>query len=618
MGDVYAARLLGLATARLGLAAWKDAVRDKLKTLDDIYRFAVDQTTMDRGEVLELAIVLILVFELVLFFMGIMTQQSPEVLMKRRDFLRLTTGMLPAGLASPRLAPAEASARRRRSTRRAADPDYVIVGAGSSGSVLAHRLSADPDGAVVVLEAGVSGETDPAVTTPGRWVSLLGSSYDWNYRTEPVAGLGDRRIAFPRGKALGGSSAINAMAHIRGHRLCFDRWLELGNPGWGYDDVLPLFKRSEHNESGPSEFRGGDGPLAVSYCWDPHDAHRAFLTAAIHAGYRSDARFDFNAPNPVGVAGYYQKNILDGRRHSAAAAFLVPAIVPSEPRGALARHRHAPGRGRHACGGRRVSTRRTTRGGPCRARSGARGRGRGFAPAADAFGNRTRRSLEGQRRGCRGRRTGRRAEPPGSPEAVDPLEWPDRIAWIDGHRRPVHDVGIDVAADLQFYVGRGLEQPDRFITITVSLVRPGHAARFACVGDPWRRRYSANYLQEQADVDALVHGVKPRSGRMSSAYEPLRATKSTRARGHLAERSAALRAPRRPTPFTTPQAPAGWARPGCAGGRRPRAARARRAGLRVADASIMPEVVNATTHAACVMIGEKAADLLKAARGVGA
>ena len=125
--------------------------------------------------------------------------------MNRRDFIKTVSATA--------LAPAV-------QVSRADAYDYVIVGAGSSGSVLAHRLSANPAVQVVVLEAGVSGETDPAVTTPGRWVSLLGSSYDWNYRTEPVAGLGDRRIAFPRGKALGGSSAINAMTHIRGHRLC--------------------------------------------------------------------------------------------------------------------------------------------------------------------------------------------------------------------------------------------------------------------------------------------------------------------------------------------------------------------------------------------------------------
>src|SRR6478752_8000800 len=126
--------------------------------------------------------------------------------------------------------------------------DFIIVGAGSAGCVLANRLSADASTRVLVLEAGGSYDNDPAVTTPGRWVSLMGSKYDWGYSTEPESGLMNRRIAFPRGKVLGGSSAINAMAFVRGHQFCFDRWERAGNAGWGYDSVLPFFKNSERNE----------------------------------------------------------------------------------------------------------------------------------------------------------------------------------------------------------------------------------------------------------------------------------------------------------------------------------------------------------------------------------
>ena len=117
------------------------------------------------------------------------------------------------------------------------------------------------------------------------------------------------------------------MVHIRGDRRCFDNWLAMGNPGWGYEDLLPLFKRSERNDGGASDYRARDGALAVSRCRDPHAAHHAFLAAASEHGFGADAQYDFNVPEPVGVAGFYQRNILNGRRHSAAAAFLMPAML---------------------------------------------------------------------------------------------------------------------------------------------------------------------------------------------------------------------------------------------------------------------------------------------------
>ena len=179
---------------------------------------------------------------------------------------------------------------------------------------------------VLLLEAGGPADDDPAITTPGKWVSLIGSKFDWGYATEPEPGLQNRRITFPRGKVHGGSSAINAMTFIRGHQFCFDRWERAGNPGWGYEALLPYFKKSERNEMGETPYRGGDGPLAVSLCTDPHAGHRAFLAAVAQQQFKVDARYDFNQPTPVNVAGYYQKNILDGKRHSVADAFLTPVL----------------------------------------------------------------------------------------------------------------------------------------------------------------------------------------------------------------------------------------------------------------------------------------------------
>ncbi|MEO0559970.1 MAG: choline dehydrogenase [Bacteroidota bacterium] len=196
--------------------------------------------------------------------------------------------------------------------------DYIIVGAGSAGCVLANRLSADPDVSVLLLEAGGQ-DTQAPIHIPAAFSKLFQTEADWNYRTVPQRHAAERDMYWPRGKVLGGSSSINAMIYIRGHHADYDGWAAEGCDGWSYADVLPYFKRSEDYSEGASAYHGVGGPMPVTPPRSPSPFSLAFIEAAAQAGHpRND---DFNGAEQEG-AGLYALNQAGGRRASTASTFL--------------------------------------------------------------------------------------------------------------------------------------------------------------------------------------------------------------------------------------------------------------------------------------------------------
>ena len=205
--------------------------------------------------------------------------------------------------------------------------DYIVIGAGSAGCVLANRLTEHGSHSVCVLEAGPQDKT-PFIKIPGAFAYFMFSKkYNWGFTAESVSDIRNGDPLFcPRGKTLGGSSAVNAMVYIRGHQTDYDQWAALGNEGWGYSDLLSYFKKSESNERGACEYHGEEGPLYVSDCRNYYPLNDVFLGAAEQAGYPlSD---DFNGANYEG-AGYYQFTIKDGERCGVSKAYLKPAMVRS-------------------------------------------------------------------------------------------------------------------------------------------------------------------------------------------------------------------------------------------------------------------------------------------------
>src|SRR5262245_61000969 len=200
--------------------------------------------------------------------------------------------------------------------------DYIIVGAGSAGCVLANRLTESGRNRVLLLEAGPRNRHFWLHVPLGYGKLFTNQRYNWCYTTEPQAECHGRNVIAPRGKTLGGSSSINGLIYIRGQAEDFDHWRQLGNAGWSHEDVLPYFRKAEDNERGGDEHHGAGGPLGVSDIRDKHPLAAAFIEAAVECGYPRNA--DFNGAVQEG-AGFYQNTMRNGVRCSTAAAYLKPA-----------------------------------------------------------------------------------------------------------------------------------------------------------------------------------------------------------------------------------------------------------------------------------------------------
>ena len=200
--------------------------------------------------------------------------------------------------------------------------DYIIIGAGSAGCVLANRLSENPRNKVLLLEAG-GRDWNPWIHIPvGYFKTIFHPDLSWGYKTEPDPNIDGRSIVWPRGRVLGGSSSINGVLYVRGQAEDYDHWRQLGNTGWSFDDVLPYFRRSEDYQKGGDDFRATGGPLGVEEISDRRPACEAYLAACREAGYQDNP--DYNGAKQDGV-GYYQATIRRGLRSSTAVAFLRPA-----------------------------------------------------------------------------------------------------------------------------------------------------------------------------------------------------------------------------------------------------------------------------------------------------
>jgi choline dehydrogenase len=521
--------------------------------------------------------------------------------------------------------------------------DYVIVGAGSAGCVLAGRLSEDAAAEVLLLEAG-GPDAAPEIHIPAMFPALFKSGLDWDLLGEPEPALDGRRLYLPRGRMIGGSSSINAMIYLRGARADYDEWAESGCEGWSYDSVLPYFKRSEDNVRGASDWHGTGGPLTVSEQRSPRPLGRRLIAAAEGAGIRRID--DVNGAQQDGVA-MFQVNQRNGRRFSSADAFLRP--VAGRPN--LEIRTRATVLGVELDGDRATGLRvRRGRSGLDLIRAerevilcaGAIGSpqllalsGIGAPDDLRAAGVGVRHALPGVGRNLQDHPFVTVLHEVCDQNTLYGADRPKALAeWLLRRSGPLTSTVAEVvafhrtrpdlpAADIQFHMGaayfedHGAEEYDgHCMTIGPVLVSPKARGRvwLRSANPADKPRILTNSLSEPDDVASLVAGVE--LAREIAAQDPLREVVLEELKpGPGAVTRADLEADIRRRLMLIYH-PVGTCRMSDTAGDAVVDSRLRvhgLQGLRVVDASVMPTIVGGNTHAPTVMIAERAADLI--ARG---
>ena len=526
------------------------------------------------------------------------------------------------------------------------EADFVVIGAGSAGCVLANRLSADPKNKVVLLEAG-GRDLNPWIHIPvGYFKTIHNPSVDWCYKTEPDPGLNGRSIEWPRGKVLGGSSSLNGLLYVRGQPEDYDRWQQMGNKGWGWDDVLPLFKRAERNERGADDYHGDNGELSVSNMRIQRPITDAWVAAAQSAGYKFNP--DYNGADQEGV-GFFQLTARNGRRCSSAVAFLNP--VKKRPNLQIVTHALAQNiefDGTRATGvtyldrsGRAHTVKANKEivlsGGAINSPQLLMLSGIGEAEQLAEHGIEVKQNLKGVGKNLQDHLQARlvyKCNEPTLNDEVSTLFGQAKIglkylmfragpmtmaaSLATGFLKTREDVSTP---DIQFHVqplsaenpGKGADKFSAF-TMSVCQLRPESKGEIRLVSKETREypKIIPNYLSTETDCRTVVAGVN--IARQIARHTPLSNKISEEFR------------PQSTLDMDDYDATLDWARSNtasiyhptgtCKMGQGPDAVVDDRLrvlgvqGLRVADCSIMPEIVSGNTNAPAIMIGEKASQLV--------